>query len=54
MTTYEYSRIAKLAESLKQAGIGPEITEQIMEGGEALSTAGQKPCTFVFAVQGQA
>jgi len=35
-STYEYGRIAKLAESLRQAAITPEIIARIMEGGEAI------------------
>jgi hypothetical protein len=34
MTTYEYGRIANLANSLSSAGIDPEITMQIMQDGE--------------------
>lgn len=33
---YEYGRIAKLAEQLEAAGIPREITDQIMEGGDAV------------------
>jgi hypothetical protein len=36
MTTYEYGRIAKLAESLENAGVADEIIDQIMEGGEMI------------------
>jgi hypothetical protein len=36
MKTYEYGRIAKLAESLGKAGIAQDLIEQIMEGGEAV------------------
>jgi hypothetical protein len=34
MVTYEYGRIAKLAESLENAGVTQEIIDQVMEGGE--------------------
>ena len=34
MKEYQYGRIRKLAESLQQAGIEPEIIDQIMERGE--------------------
>lgn len=36
MTTYEFSRIARLAESLDKAGIEPEIAGRILEGGERI------------------
>jgi hypothetical protein len=36
MSMYEYGRIAKLAESLENAGITPEIIDQVMEGGESI------------------
>jgi hypothetical protein len=36
MKQYEYGRIAKLAETLKEAGIDQAIRDQIMDGGEAI------------------
>jgi hypothetical protein len=39
MGTYEYGRIAKLAEQLEAAGIAPDVTAQIMQGGEAIRKA---------------
>lgn len=34
MKNYEYQRIRRLAEQLEAAGIGPEIADCILEGGE--------------------
>jgi hypothetical protein len=39
MTTYEYGRIRKLAESLEKEGVAPDVTAQIMEGGEMILTS---------------
>jgi len=36
MSTYEYGRIAKLAQCLEEAGLAPEVIGQIMAGGEAI------------------
>jgi hypothetical protein len=36
MTTYEYGRIARLAENMEKAGIAPEIAGRILEGGEGI------------------
>jgi len=36
MRTYEYGRINTLAQSLEEADIGPDIANQIMEGGETI------------------
>jgi len=36
MPKYEYGKIAKLSESLKEAGIDRDVIGQIMEGGEAI------------------
>jgi hypothetical protein len=42
MRTYEYGRIAKLAENLEKARVAPDLIERIMEGGEAVRK-GTKP-----------
>ncbi len=42
MTTYEYGRIARLAESLDKAGIDPAIAGRILEGGDAIGKAAKK------------
>ncbi len=42
MPKYEYGRIAKLAESLAEAGIAQDIRDQIMAGGEKIRR-GTKP-----------
>lgn len=34
MKTYEYGKIGVLAENLEKAGVAPEISAQIMEGGK--------------------
>ncbi len=36
MGTYEYGRIARLAESMEEAGIDLEVAGRILEGGEAI------------------
>lgn len=36
MKTYEYGRIARLAEALEKAQIQPEVITQIMEGGQLI------------------
>jgi hypothetical protein len=36
MKTYEYGRIARLAEALEKAKIQPEIITQILEGGQSI------------------
>lgn len=58
MSSYEYGRIKVLAANLAAAGVAADITEQILEGGEAVrktATAEAKaawmPCTFSFRVR---
>ncbi len=36
MATYEYGRIATLARELERAGVPPEVSARILEGGEAI------------------
>ena len=46
---YEYGRIARLAEKLREAGIAPEIAGRIMAGGEAVrkSTSPEKKAAWL-------
>lgn len=36
MSTYEYGRIARLAQSLEEAGIDAGVASRILESGEAI------------------